>query len=157
MKYTCQIDIDLPRDRVIELFDNPDNLSKWQPHLVSFEPVSGVPGQPGAASRLVCQMGTRRVEMIETVTARDLPVEFSATYEAKGVFNTMRNGFEDRGGSTRWTVESEFVFGGMMKIVALFMGGSFKKETVKFLKDFKAFAESHTSTPAEPTGSAVAS
>ena len=24
--YTVEIEIDLPRDRVIELFDNPDNL-----------------------------------------------------------------------------------------------------------------------------------
>jgi len=29
MKYECELIIDLPRDRVIEMFDNPDNLSKW--------------------------------------------------------------------------------------------------------------------------------
>jgi hypothetical protein len=33
MNYTCEVVIDLPRDRVIELFDNPQNLTKWQPGL----------------------------------------------------------------------------------------------------------------------------
>jgi uncharacterized protein YndB with AHSA1/START domain len=40
MKYTCEITIDRPRARVIELFDNPENLKQWQPELVSFEHVS---------------------------------------------------------------------------------------------------------------------
>lgn len=26
MKFQCQVDIDLPRSKVIELFDNPDNM-----------------------------------------------------------------------------------------------------------------------------------
>ncbi|MFQ5507583.1 MAG: SRPBCC family protein [Planctomycetota bacterium] len=51
--YTVEVDIDLPRERVIELFDNADNLYKWQPGLQSFEHLSGEPGQPGASSRMV--------------------------------------------------------------------------------------------------------
>ena len=53
MKYTREVVIDLPRDRVIELFDDADNLPKWQEGLQRFEHVSGEPGQPGAKSRLV--------------------------------------------------------------------------------------------------------
>ena len=49
--YTVAIEIDLPRDRVIELFDNPDNLFKWQTGLQSFDHLSGEPGQPGAKSK----------------------------------------------------------------------------------------------------------
>ena len=45
MKYTREIVIELPRDRVIELFDDADNLSKWQEGLQSFEHVSGEPGR----------------------------------------------------------------------------------------------------------------
>jgi len=30
MKYTSEVTINLPRDRVVELFDDPDNLPKWQ-------------------------------------------------------------------------------------------------------------------------------
>lgn len=40
MKYRTEITIDLPREQVIEIFDDPDNLPKWQPGLGSFEPLS---------------------------------------------------------------------------------------------------------------------
>ena len=61
MKYSSELDIELPRQRVIELFDDPENLPKWQPGLRSFELVDGEEGQPGAKSRLVYDMDGRRV------------------------------------------------------------------------------------------------
>lgn len=36
MKYTCEITINQPLNKVIELFDNPDNLKHWQPGLASW-------------------------------------------------------------------------------------------------------------------------
>jgi carbon monoxide dehydrogenase subunit G len=57
MKYTLNLQIDLPREKVIELFDNTENLKKWQKGLVSFETFEGTPGQAGAKSRLIYKMG----------------------------------------------------------------------------------------------------
>ena len=143
MKYTTEIEINLPRERVIELFDNPDNLSKWQHELRSFEHLSGEPGQPGAKSKLIYKMGKREVEMIETVTKRELPDHFDGTYEANGVYNMQKNRFIDTGkGTTLWISESEFRFSGFMKVMAFFMKGAFKKQTQKFMQQFKEFAES---------------
>jgi carbon monoxide dehydrogenase subunit G len=143
MKYSNEVVIQLPVARVVELFDNPDNMRHWQPGLVSFEHVSGTPGQPGAKSRLRYKMGKRDIEMIETVTQRDLPHTFSGTYEAKGVFNIVSNHFEALpDGSTRYVSDSEFQFKGlMMKLIGLLMPGAFKKQSQKYLDDFKAFAE----------------
>ena len=93
MKYTLETEIHLPREEVIKLFDNQENCFKWQEGLQSFEHVSGEPGQPGAKSRLVYQMGKRRIEMMETITARNLPDEFRGTYDAKGVHNIVENRF----------------------------------------------------------------
>ena len=141
MNYTVSIDLDLPRDRVVELFDNPDNMTKWQEGLVSFEPISGEPGQPGAKSRLVFQMGKRRIEMVETVTERSLPDSMSVSYEAKGVFNVVKTRFSEVGqNQTHWENECEFQFSGFMKIIAFFMKGAFPKQTLKYMNDFKAFA-----------------
>ena len=97
MKYTLEINIDLPRQKVIELFDDPDNMAKWQPGFVSFEHLHGKPGEEGASAKLKYKMGKREVEMIETITKRNLPDEFNGTYEAKGVFNIIRNRFIDNG------------------------------------------------------------
>ena len=143
MKYTREVVIDLPRDRVIELFDNPDNLPKWQEGLQSFEHVSGEPGQPGAKSRLVYDHRGRHIEMIETITERNLPDEFSGTYETEGVWNGMKNRFvEDAPDRTRWIAESEFRCSGLkMKLMTIFLRPMFTSTTMKSLRDFKAFAE----------------
>jgi hypothetical protein len=112
MKYRSEVTIDLPRERVVELFDNPDNLAKWQPGLLSFDHIEGELGKPGAKSRLVYDENGRKVEMIETIITRDLPDEFSGTYQAKGVWNRIDNRFYEDGSSrTRWVTESDFRFG----------------------------------------------
>lgn len=142
MKYRLEIDIDLPRDKVIELFDNVDNLKHWQPELVSFSHLSGTPGQVGAKSRLLYNMGGREMEMIETILERNLPDTFFGTYEIEGIWNQIDNRFivlNDR--KTRWQLDSEFRGGGIMKIMIWLMPGMFKKQSFKYMQQFKAFAE----------------
>jgi hypothetical protein len=142
MKYTIETEINLPIARVVELFDDPENLKHWQPGLVSFEPISGTPGQPGAKSRLKYKMGKRDIEMIETITVRNLPDEFSGTYEAKGVFNIVKNYFKPISESkTKYINENEFQFKGFMKLIGFLMPGAFRKESEKYLLQFKEFAE----------------
>ena len=144
MKYQNSIIIQKPIDEVIALFDNPDNMKHWQPGLQSFELIKGVAGQPGAVSKLTYQMGNRLVEMTETITERNLPTIFAGIYEAKNVWNLVSNSFIDNGdGSTSWITETEFKFSGfMMKAISTLMPGAFKKQSQKFLDDFKQFAES---------------
>lgn len=142
MKYSMDITIDVPRERVVALFDDPANLPKWQPTLMSFEPLEGTPGQPGAKSRLKYDMNGRKVEMIETVTRRALPDEFAGTYEANGVWNSVDNRFTDEGSRTHWVMETEFKLSGFMALIGLLMPGSFKNETRAMMERFKAFAES---------------
>lgn len=142
MKYSVDIEINKPIDRVIELFDNPDNMKKWMEGLISFEHISGTPGQPGAKSRLKFKTGKREMEMIETVTVRNLPHEFSGTYEAKGVNNIIKNKFVSvSDNKTILTNEQEFQFKGFMKVVAFIMQGAFKKQSLKYMAAFKTFAE----------------
>ena len=51
MKYTTELTIKLPRNRVIELFDSTENLYEWQEGLLSFELLEGEAGQEGAVSK----------------------------------------------------------------------------------------------------------
>lgn len=142
MKYTQSIEIDLPREKVIELFDNPDNIKHWQPGLISYEHIEGEQGKPGSKMRLNYKMGRREVEMIETIIARNLPNEISGTYEAKGVWNKIKNTFTEKDpGTTIWHAENEFKFKGFMKVMATIMPAAFKKQSFKYMKFFKKFAE----------------
>jgi len=70
MKYKVEIITNLPRAPVIELFDNSENLKKWQPGLKSFEHLSQKPGEVGAKSKLEFLMGKREIEIIETKTVK---------------------------------------------------------------------------------------
>jgi len=144
MKYSNEIIIDLPRKRVIELFDNSDNMPKWQKGLKSFVHLRGEPGKVGAKSKMVYDMGRGDMEMIETITVNNLPDEFCGTYEAKGAWNEMKNYFYDVNESqTKWVSHSEFKFSGiMMRVMGFLMPGSFKKQSMKFMVAFKEFVES---------------
>jgi hypothetical protein len=134
--------INLPREKVVRLFDNPDNLSKWMDGLQVFDHISGKQGQPGAKSRLVFDHRGRRLEMIETILSRNLPEEFSGTYETKGVFNKVVNYFYEAGPErTRWVAQNDFQFSGLMNLMALFMRSAFPKQTQKHMENFKLFAE----------------
>ena len=142
MKYTNEIVIDQPREKVIELFDNPDNMKFWQKGFVSFSTFEGTPGEVGAKSHLKYKMGKREVEMVETITQKILPEEFHGTYETKGVYNIQKNYFEEEGDKTKWISESEFQFSGFMKLMSLLWGKkAFSKQSYSFMDDFKAFAE----------------
>lgn len=142
MKYTCEIEIEKPISRVIELFDDPDKMSEWMEGLISFEHLSGEAGQVGAKSKLVFQMGKRQVEMIETITVRNLPDEFSGTYDAEGVHNIVKNKFVALSDTkTKYISEQEFQFKGFMKVVGFLMPGAFKKQSMKYLTNFKTFVE----------------
>ena len=141
--YTVSVDIDLPRARVIELFDNPDNMPKWQPGLQSFEHLSCEPGRPGAKSKLVYRNGKRQFELIETVVERNLPDEFNGHYEWPGGRNTLDNRFIELGPErTRWESVCAYTFTGFFeRIMGVVMPGFFKKQNLTFMENFKAFCE----------------
>ena len=142
MKYTVGTDIDKPRDEVVALFMDPENRPKWQRGLVSVEVLDGEAGQAGARSKLVFQMGKRKMEMLENLTVAEPPDVVEHTYDAKGVHNIVRTRFvEVAPDKTRVESDNEFQFQGFMKVVSFLMKGAFPKQSMKIMNDFKALAE----------------
>lgn len=146
MKYTCEITVDLPLEDFIKKLDNPDNMKHWQRGLLGYEHLSQNPGIEGAQMMLKYKMGKRAFDMVETIIKNDLPRALHTTYDTKGVHNIQKNSFTEENGVTKWVSESEFQFSGIgMKLMGLIMPGAFKKQSLKYLQDFKAFAENGTS------------
>ena len=143
MKYNIEVEVDLPIEEMISLFDNSENLKEWMPNLVSFEHLNGEPGQVGAQSKYVVSHGSKTCELIETITVRNLPGQFDGTYETDGIWNEVKNVFiEIDKSKTKWIAHSEFKSDKfMMKLMMTLMPGLFKKESLKFMNSFKAFAE----------------
>ena len=143
MKYTTEIVIEKPLQEVAKKMNSAENMKHWQEGLISAEHISGTPGEFGAKMKLKYQLGKRKMELIETITKQDFPNEFHATYTTKGVRNIQQNYFETTPeGHTKWISKNEFqptTF--MMNAMLFLMPRAFKKQTKKYMDNFKNFAE----------------
>jgi len=143
MKFTLKLPIDKPRSEVWQAFDTPENMKIWQPSLISIEPVSGTPGQPGAVSRLTYKEGEREFSLVEKVTYRAEPDRLDGLYENNFADNTIRNTFIEKSqGQTFWVVETEFKFKTLiMRIAGTLMKKKFVARTKKDMERFKEMVE----------------
>lgn len=146
MKYTLTLDIDLPLIKVIKLFDDPNNWSKWQDGFVSFQALIGRTGDKGSKTKLINKVAGGEMEIIETVEIKNLPKEMTCIYEVEGnwmgAWNKVTNRFcELERNKTQWEFESEFECRGLLKIMSLLMPNMFKTASLKDMKNFKIFAE----------------
>jgi len=60
MKHKGFIDIDQPRDKVVELFEDPKNLKEHQDAFIRKEPINGKQGLVGAISKIITNMENKR-------------------------------------------------------------------------------------------------
>ena len=146
MKFTCSITINLPRKQVVELWQNPENLKYWQDGFIDFKHLEGEAGQLGAVSRMRYKIRNRDLELIETIQHMNLPDEMIGLYESKPTTNIMRNTFTMVNDHiTRWDAEINYteMNGFVVKVMARFFPGMFKKQAQKWFDQFKEFAENH--------------
>ncbi|MCW3124972.1 MAG: Polyketide cyclase / dehydrase and lipid transport [Bacteroidetes bacterium] len=144
MKFTCTTEINAPMDKVVALFDNPDNLRHWQQGYVSTELIRGKTGEVGAQSKITLNFRGRPMILIETLRVRDLPYEIKALYEHEHMINTATHRFYPLDGRhTKYETEVHYTqfIGIMPKLMALLMPGMFRKQTQLTVERFKAFAE----------------
>lgn len=142
MKFTIDVTINKNRKQVWRAFDNPKNMKRWQPTLQTFEPQSGAQGQVGAVSKLTYNEDGRTMTLFETITRRDEPNEFAGMYITDGVVNHLKNRFDELNAQqTRWTLDAEFKFTGILAVVAPLMKNSFVKRTQADMERFKTMVE----------------
>lgn len=147
MKYTTEIIIKKPLNEVINKMNSTENMKHWQEGLVGAEHISGTPGEFGAKMKLNYDFGKRKMELIETITKQNFPNEFHATYHTKGVRNIQQNYFESTPQDhTKWICKNEFEPTNFVMNTMLFlMPRAFKKQTKKYMTNFKNFVENGSS------------
>lgn len=142
MKHKTEVLIDADRATVWRIFDDADNMMKWQPTLKSFTHKSGTPGQLDAVSELIYDENGREVVMTETITARREQSFLGGTYESKWATVVIFNHFEQTDdGKTRWVSNTNYMFKGFMKIMALFMRKSICDRSEIDMNRFKLLVE----------------
>jgi len=113
MRYTLQVTINAPRDKVVALFTDATHFTDWQPGLECYELVSGQQAQTGAKAELTTRAGNRVTGMTETVENNSLPDSLAVIYETHGVWNRNANTFiAESPETTGWVSENEFRFEG---------------------------------------------
>lgn len=145
MKFTCSVTVNLPLEKTVALFANEENLYKWQDGLVSIKHIKGVPGEVGSESIMHYKSNRYQFDLKETILENDLPHVMKGLYQHDHMENTMTNRFEEMDESrTRWTAELEYIkFKKLLpKLMFKLMPGMFKRQTQKWLDNFKSFAES---------------
>jgi len=144
MKFKCTVTIEQPISKVIRLFDDPANLKEWQDGFISTTVISGKKGTKGAKSLIKIKAGNNIVELTETILVKNLPQELNALYEHKHMDNIVVHRFVPvTANSTQWTSEIEYIRfkEWIPRLMASLFPGMFRKQTQKWLENFKKFAE----------------
>jgi hypothetical protein len=149
------IEIELPIDRVMQLFQNQDYFKEWQDGLIGFENTTPSVGKLHSEREMKISMVGTSITMKERITKIDLPHIWEATYRTNGVLNYQSNRFRESETTTNgvkikttlWDSKSTFKFTGMMRLIARTRPKLFTEQTYEYMKGFKKFAESLPKTP----------
>ena len=142
---TMQLEINAPVNKVFDLFIDKSKFPDWKIGFVSYEQVSGAPGEVGAVARL----NYKRYAMIETVRRKDKPNLYIAAYEYLQNGKTMMEheavntftAISDNKTLVEVTSEIKKVNGFFNKLFVSLMAKAGEKQFRDQLKLFKELAE----------------
>lgn len=148
MKYTCTVQIPLNRKDCIDLWMDESQFAKWQDGFQHRNWIEGKPNQKQSKSEILFLQGKRRMELKETILDNSLPDYIIGSYDHVHMSNTQKTSFEVISSEvTKITSEVEYTafHSFMPKMMAKIFPGMFKKQSQKWLDQFKALAEKQTS------------
>ena len=148
MTYSVKIEINRPLEDIVRMFSSTEDLYGWMEGFESAVIMQGTPGRPGSVTSLRLWSGRRLIEWREKIIVRNLPENYTAVYECKGVENISRVSFRRlMNGNTLCTSNQQYKFTGIMGYICYFIKGMFRKMTIRNLERFKLYAEmEHPST-----------
>ncbi|HLP19587.1 MAG TPA: SRPBCC family protein [Chitinophagales bacterium] len=140
MKYTTEIKINAPIEKVAELIGDHNMMKNWMKELITHETVSGTPRKEGAKTKLRLNLGGG-VDVLETLIKIDFPNFFVTKYELPQGSLTVVITFEKDGKGTIYKLDHSFEFKGMLKIGTALMKPGFIKHSERMMQDFKKMVE----------------
>jgi len=142
VKFRFQIEIDRNIEEVCAVFGNPRNTLKWLEGLRSTELISGTYGEVGAKCRIVFESAAGKLEMTEMVTVKNLPKQYSTTYEGTGYFSWSNHYFEKIDEQTTYYIlEQEVELHGAFKAAGFLLKGTIRRHVKRTVASFKKFVE----------------
>jgi hypothetical protein len=145
MKFIFSAEINLPAEKVFDLFLNKDNLKEWQTEFINCELISGTPGKAGA----VTKQNYKSVIIIETIASINFPHEIRCLHDHKRNTTTIMT--HETSNRFKLLTENKTLFememlnvefvGFLPKLMSKLMGKMFEKYHQEEVDHFKLFAE----------------
>jgi len=141
MKSVIRLEIDVPQERLAELYANPENNTEWMDDLERYEPISGERGMPGSKYRLIPKKG--KMLFVATVVARNLPTEIQLDLDASNVNVSVKGTFVALSSARTQLISEEiFRFKGLFnKLFGWLAGSSIRNAHRRHMESFKRYAE----------------
>ena len=141
MKSIFETEINIPREKLSELYADPENIIKWMSDIEKYEPISGTPGMPGSKYYLIPKKGN--MVFTATVLNRDLPDEIRLNLEASNVDVLVTGKFIALSPDmTKFISQEIFTFKGLFnKMFGFLAQSAIGKAHHKHMKDFIEFAK----------------
>jgi uncharacterized protein YndB with AHSA1/START domain len=154
MRSVVDLEIDGPRERVAELYSDPNNNPKWMDDLERNEPISGVLGEPGSRYRMVSK--DSNMHFVVTVVSVRQPENVKLHLDWKHATVDINVDFIVLSeGRTRFVSTEEFKFRGLLwRVSGLFARRAIKAAHRRHMEGFKRFAESESWQAAKPSSDA---
>ncbi|MGW6930623.1 SRPBCC family protein [Lentzea sp. NPDC054927] len=137
MRFTKEIVLDQPIERVRVLTSDPAHLHEWQPDLVGITQHSETPGAAGATATLTY----RKFKLEETVLSATADERVSR-YETTGMVHTITNRYsaiDDQ--HTLLVCDNEFQLSGLLKLGRRVLEKSLREQVERNVENFKAFID----------------
>ena len=137
MRFTKEVVLNKPIERVRVLTSDPAHLHEWQPDLVSITQHSETPGAAGSTATLTY----RRFKLEETVLAATAD-ERTSRYETRGMVHTITNRYTALAdGRTKLMCANEIELSGLLKLGRKVLEKSLREQAERNIDNFKAFID----------------
>jgi uncharacterized protein YndB with AHSA1/START domain len=147
MRSVVDLEIAAPRERVAELYADPDNNPKWMEDLERNEPISGKLGEPGSRYRMVSKDSD--MHFVVTVVSVRLPENVQLHLDWKQSTVDINVDFRQQDvGTTRFVSTEDFNFTGLLpRIFGRLATRAIKSAHRRHMEAFKRFAERSAPQP----------
>lgn len=137
MRFTKEVVLEQPIERVRVLTSDPAHLHHWQPDLVSITQHGEMPGAAGSTATLTY----RGFTLEETVLSANASERVSR-YETRGMVHTIANRYtalDDR--RTLLVCDNEFQLSGLLRLGRRVLEKSLREQVDRNVENFKKFID----------------
>ena len=144
MKYTCNIEVKRSKEDCVKLWLDESYYARWQDGFQYKEWKYGRPNATGSISNILFAQGKRKIELEETILENNLPDFILGEYVHVHMINSQKISFQSISETTTLItseVDYKAFYSFLPKMMAKLFPGMFKKQSQKWLDQFKRMAE----------------